>query len=153
PGRRCARRPSGTRDAAARGPPPCRRDYSPGSCLPAHGLEAVRAVDGAGAGREEGHLGRLAAVGADDVVHLPRSPLAAVAAAGPAGLPAVVAPSRLVHQPALGIELLLAGGEGEPPPTVAAGQGLVCKAHVQILRRLSSLSLAGGWDGESGGRF
>src|SRR5207248_5942573 len=122
PGRRCARRPSATRGEGAWGRPPCRRDYSPRvEALPADGLEAVRAVDRAGAGGQEGHLGGLAAVGADDVVHLPRSPLPAAVGAGPAGLAAFVAAPRLVHEATLGVELLLAGGEGEFPAAVTTG--------------------------------
>src|SRR5438270_7920159 len=96
------------------------------------GLKAVGAVDGAGAGRQEGHLGRLAAVGADDVVHFARTPVAA-GVAGPAGLPAVVTAAGLVHQAPLGVELLLTGGEDELFAAVAAGQRLVGEAHVRVL--------------------
>ena len=41
--------------------------------------EAVVAVDGPAAGRLEGHLGRLAAVGADGIVELARGPVVAAA--------------------------------------------------------------------------
>src|SRR5947209_8597821 len=81
--------------------------------LTPNGLEAVGAVDRAGSGGQERHLRRLAAVGADHVVHLAGTPLAAAAVTGAPGLPAVVAAPGLVHQAPLGVELLLAGGEDE----------------------------------------
>src|SRR5947209_1424153 len=109
------------------------RSYPYGTCfLTSNGLEAVRAVDGAGAGGQEGHLGRLAAVRADDVVQLPRAALATAVARAP-GLAAVVAAPGLVHQTALRVELLLAGGEDELFAAVAAGQRLVAEAHVRVL--------------------
>src|SRR3979409_2457943 len=104
--------------------------------LAANCLEAVGAVDGAAPRWQERHLRRLAAVGADHVVELPGSTVAAGPVAAVAGAPrlsAVVAAPRLVEQAALGVELLLPGRESEFLAAVATGQRLVRKAHVRAL--------------------
>src|SRR5215469_10856707 len=103
-----------------------------GSCRPDPGsaaarLEAVRAVDGPATGRHEGDLGQPSAAVADDLVHGPLGSRLHVALA--ARVPAFGAAARLVLQALGSVELLLADGEGEFSPAIAAGQQLVCKIN------------------------
>jgi hypothetical protein len=98
-----------------------------GSWLPApRCLEAIQAIDGAGAGRHEGHLRLLPAVGADHVVHCARP---AVSLRGAPSCPAFGTAPGLVLKPARLIELLLPRREEEIATAVTALQRPVRETH------------------------
>jgi len=85
------------------------------SALLAHFREALAAVDGAVALRLERHAGLTAAVGADS-----REVLAGTAGSVLPRIAAGFAALGLVLEPALSVELLLAGGEHELVPAFLA---------------------------------
>src|SRR4029077_3500161 len=91
-----------------------------------HRLEAVQAVDRAGAGRHEGHLRLLPAVGADHVVHRARP---AVAFSRPPSRPAFGTAPGLVLKPSRMVELLLPRREEEIATAVTALKRPARKAH------------------------
>ena len=98
----------------------------------ATGFEAGTAVHRPVGARREGHLARLAAIAADDVVHVLRSlrrPL------GLCPLPALGTTLWLVQEPFLLIELLLARGPRECGPACAAAEGLVRESHSRRSRQ------------------
>ena len=94
-------------------------------------LEAVAAVDWLVAPRLERHFCRATAAAAGRAEHLPLTTTAAVEARTAAALlrftrsPAIRATARLVLETLLGIELLLAGGEGELLSTIHARDELI----------------------------
>jgi len=92
-------------------------------------VEAVAAVDRTLILRLEGDLSLLAALRADDLVHL--ALLAAVTIAATL-VAAVAATGRLVLKTLLGVEFLLTGGEDELLATFLAYQRLVFESHKMI---------------------
>src|SRR5487761_95085 len=92
-----------------------------------YSLETVQAVHRAGACRHERHLGLLAAVRADDVVHGARP---AVAFSGAPCRPAFGTAPGLVLKPARLIELLLPRREEEIATAVTALQRPVRETHL-----------------------
>ena len=97
-------------------------------------LEAVAAVDGLVTPRLERHFCRAAAAAAGRAEHLPLTAAAAAVKARSAAAaallrftrsPAIRATARLVLETLLGIELLLAGGEGELLSTIHACDKLI----------------------------
>src|SRR5438128_2471519 len=109
-------------------------------------LEAVRAIDGPVAARHERHARDAAARRALRLMHRPwgRAVVAAVTLVGivathaaaaaaatrrPPRRAALGAARRLVGEPFLRVELLLAGGKQETGPTFPAGQWPIAERH------------------------
>ena len=94
-------------------------------------LEAVSAVDGLVAAGLERHFCRASAAAAGRAEHLPLTAAVETRPAAAAALlrftrsPAIRATARLVLKTLLGIELLLAGGEGELLSTIHARDELI----------------------------
>src|SRR5690606_33562789 len=121
------------------------------AALLANRLEAVGAVHRLVVPRNEGDHGVLAAVAADRRVHraLRAGAVAGVAAvaapAGRLGRPAARRPAPgLVGAALLSVDLLLTGGAHELGAAVAAGQGLVCEAHLVEISLVSLCRPVGG---------
>lgn len=74
--------------------------------------------------RLERHLGRLATLSTNYIIHL-----AWATSLGPAICPAVPAPLRFVLKPLLREELLLTGGEHKLVPAILAYQCFVLESH------------------------
>src|SRR5215472_14729614 len=101
-------------------------------------MEAVQAVDGPAAGRNERHLRQPAAAVADHVVHDARRSAPAAVRLAPV-VAAVVAAARLVLQALGRVELLLAGREDELLAAVTTVEQLVDETnHCPLLGPLSS---------------
>src|SRR5919199_4031494 len=95
-------------------------------------VEARRAMDRLVQARLERQAGRPAALCANRSVRLPWGPYRLTPRRLGRG-PALGAASRLVHQAARGVKLLLAGREHKFLATIAAGQGLVHVGHLRLL--------------------
>lgn len=95
-------------------------------------LEAAAAVNGTILAWLERYLRFLAAIGADRRIHLARTGVASARGATTSPTPfgaASWAPRGRVLQPSGSVEFLLPGSPDEVGPAIAAGQGLVRKAH------------------------